>query len=154
MRYKRMLTLRCSFAAALALAGAFAPTFTPTAYADQGSKPKLTLPISYFDQVGSGAPGAMPQPGADLLATPTPRECKPRYMAGPGTGMALGAGAITGGALMVTAGNLQLFDSPKTRRERGLIAGGSVLMAAGVAALIYSSVRLAKNRYARQSVCR
>ncbi len=154
MDYTKVLTLRCSFAAALALAGAFAPTLTPTAYADQGSIPKLTLSASYLDQVGSGVPGAMPQLGADVLATPTPRECKPRYMAGPATGMALGAGAITGGALMVTAGNLQLFDSPKTRSQRGLIAGGSVLMAAGVATLIYSSVRLAKNRYARQSVCR
>ena len=55
---------------------------------------------------------------------------------------------------MVTVGNFDLFEpDPKTRRDRALIAGGSILMAAGLATFIYSAVRLSQNRQARQRVC-
>lgn len=75
-------------------------------------------------------------------------------MAGPAVGVPLGLGTFMGGVVMVTVGNFDLFEpDPKTRRDRALIAGGSILMAAGLATFIYSAVRLSQNRQVRQRIC-
>jgi hypothetical protein len=75
-------------------------------------------------------------------------------MAGPAVGVPLGLGTFMGGVVMVTVGNFDLFEpDPKTRRDRALIAGGSILMAAGLATFIYSAVRLSQNRQARRRIC-
>jgi hypothetical protein len=60
-----------------------------------------------------------------------------------------------GGVVMLTVGNYDLSQSPDptTRSDRALIAGGSIMMAAGLASFIYSSVKLRNNRHARRRNC-
>lgn len=90
----------------------------------------------------------------EVSARNVPRECTPRYMAGPALGVPLGLGAFMGGVVMVTVGNFHLWEpEPKSRGDRGLIAGGSILMAAGLASFIYSSVKISNNRHTRRRVC-
>jgi hypothetical protein len=55
---------------------------------------------------------------------------------------------------IVGAGSVDPFDThQKTRRDRGLIAGGSITMAAGFGTFLYSIGKLVKNRHERQRLC-
>lgn len=92
---------------------------------------------------------------AAAVESPTPRECKPRFMAGPGFGIAASPLAVVGGTFMIIGGTLDgLFTDDSNRvSSAGLVAGGSVLVAAGLGTLIFSSVRLSRNLKARRSVC-
>jgi len=87
----------------------------------------------------------------------TPRECKPRYMAGPAVGMVAGPGAIVLGWFMIGAGyptsRLLFTSSERTGGEKALTAGGAILFAAGTGALLYSIGKLVKNRRERKRVC-
>ena len=86
----------------------------------------------------------------------TPRECKPRYMAGPAVGMVVGPGAIVSGLFMISAGTpvfKVLGQTERTGGEKALTAGGALVMAAGTGALLYSIGKLVKNRRQRKKVC-
>jgi hypothetical protein len=93
----------------------------------------------------------------ELLEAPTPsvpRECTGRFMAGPAVGIPLGLGVAAFGSVLVSAAAVDLFGSrPSSRSERGAIAGGSIMIGTGLAAFIYSSVKLSKNRRARKRIC-
>lgn len=83
-----------------------------------------------------------------------PRECTGRFMAGPAVGIPLGLGVAAFGSVLVTAAAVDLFEPrPSSRSERGAIAGGSIMIGTGLAAFIYSSVKLSKNRRARKRIC-
>ena len=131
--------------------------------AEEGSAVERSQPDAY---VGPTTPGSEPalQMGVNstgLEVTPPPpparRECKPRYMAGPAVGIAVGALAIVTGPALILAGtwDLELFgvESEKTRADRALQGSGAALLIAGFGALIYSSVKLAENRHKRERVC-
>ena len=89
------------------------------------------------------------------IELPLPRECKPGYMAGPAVGIAVGTLASLTGPGMIWAGNFELEGgtSEETRADRGLKIGGTVLLLAGLGTLIYSGVKLSKNRHERRRVC-
>ncbi len=124
------------------------------AYADGLPQARVALVADYSDDpvlgiVGTGAVGTVETP-----APAVPRECKSRYMVGPGMGIALGPTVIIGGGYMVAAGSLGgLWDSELTSRDKGLIAGGSFVIAGGAATFIYSLVKLSRNRHERRRVC-
>ena len=95
---------------------------------------------------GSGAGGlvaASPQP--------TPRECRPRYLAAPAAGVALGPLTMGGGAAMVTVGTFG--ERPTSSRDRQLIGWGAGLLAVGTVVWIYSAFKLADNRQTRRRQC-
>ena len=73
-----------------------------------------------------------------------PRECKPRYMAGPGTGLVLGIGSIGVGGSVIWAGTLL---------DPRLTAGGSFVVAAGLAVAIFSAIKVKRNRDRRARIC-
>jgi hypothetical protein len=93
-----------------------------------------------------------PQPTLDVSPPPVPRECKPRYMAGPGTGLVLGLGSIGLGGALIGAGTY--YGEPRSAGEKGLIAGGSLMIGAGLAAVVYSGIKLKRNQETRNRVCR
>lgn len=93
-----------------------------------------------------------PQPVLEVSPPPVPRECKPRYMAGPGTGLVLGLGSIGLGGPLIWAGTY--YGEPRSAGEKGLIAGGSLMIAAGLAAVVYSGIKLKRNQETRNRVCR
>ena len=95
---------------------------------------------------GSGARSLVAAP-----PQPTPRECRPRYLAAPAIGVALGPLTMGGGAAMVTAG--ALGDRPASSRDRQMIGWGVGLLAVGTAVWIYSAFKLADNRQNRQRQC-
>ena len=84
------------------------------------------------------------QPTSAALTPPVPRECRPRYMAGPGTGVVLGMGSVGVGAPLIWAGTL--YDARMT-------AGASLIVAAGLAAVVASGIKLKRNRDRRAHVC-
>jgi hypothetical protein len=93
-----------------------------------------------------------PQPTLEGSPPPVPRECKPRYMAGPGTGLVLGMGAMGLGGPLIWAGTY--YGEPRSAGEKALIAGGSLMIAAGLAAVVYSGIKLKRNQETRNRVCR
>lgn len=95
---------------------------------------------------GSGASNLVAAP-----PEPTPRECRPRYLAAPATGVALGPLTMGGGAAMVTMG--AFGERPTSSRDRQLIGWGTGLLAVGTAVWIYSAFKLADNRQTRQRQC-
>jgi len=115
--------------------------------------PALTL--RYSDDPALGLEGAQITRAYESPTPPTPRQCKPRFMAGPATGIPLGIGAAVLGGTMVWAGtdpHGTLF-SDSTGSQKGFIAGGAIVMASGLAAFIYSSIKLKKNLDTRARVC-
>jgi hypothetical protein len=90
-------------------------------------QPRFSLRLRHSDALVLGTEGMHAVQRAEISAPPIPRECKPSYMAGPAVGVPLGLGAFMGGVVTVTVGNFDLFEpDPKTRRDRALIAGGSI----------------------------
>ncbi len=67
-------------------------------------------------------------------------------MAGPAAGIPLGIGTAAFGATMVGAAHASTGYGTSIREYRTFIAGGGVLLAAGLGTLIYSSIKLAKNK--------
>ncbi|MGB8222794.1 MAG: hypothetical protein WCF10_09405 [Polyangiales bacterium] len=116
---------------------------------------RLALPPSYFvDASIEGEPVSPPLPPTEPNAPSTPRECKPRYMAGPAVGIPLSVGSMILGGVMVGAGtDYQVLASGSGSNVPGLIGGGSVLLAVGAAAMVYSAIKLTKNVHRRALVC-
>ncbi len=123
---------------------------------DRLSKPRPALVVDHSNDPVIGinvtrvaAPPAPPPA--------VPRECTPRYMAGPGVGIPLGLGTAVTGAVFVGYGtaDFELFGQRISwaRNPPASIAGGSVMIAAGLTAFLYSSVKLSKNRRQRERVC-
>jgi hypothetical protein len=102
------------------------------------------LEIRYSDLENEGAVGKV---------SPAPRrECTPRYMAGPATGIPLGLGTAGLGSALVFVASAPYTDTSLPDSRASGIAG-AVMIPVGVAAFIYSSVKLAKNRQTRLRVC-
>jgi hypothetical protein len=116
---------------------------------------RLELPPTYFvDASIEAEPVAPPLQPTEPDAPSTPHECKPRYMAGPVLGIPLSVGSMILGGVMVGAGtDFQVLASGSGSKVPGLIAGGSVLLAAGAAAMVYSAIKLTKNVQRRALVC-
>jgi hypothetical protein len=75
-------------------------------------------------------------------------------MAGPAVGVPLGLGVVAFGSVLISAATVDFFEPrPNSRSERGAIAGGSIMIGAGLATFIYSSVKLSKNRRVRKRIC-
>ena len=124
------------------------------AYADGLLQPRLALVAADLRDPVLGMAGTGAVELVETPAPPVPRECTPRYMAGPAVGVVVGPGAIFVGYGMVAAGSFDLFDTyQKTRGQRGLIAGGSIMMAAGLGTFLYSIGKLVVNRRERRRVC-
>jgi hypothetical protein len=89
--------------------------------------------------------------------TPVPRECTGRFVAGPAVGIPLGLGTAAFGGVLVYAATNPLGDSFSSDRRSnnapGAIAGGAILVGAGLAAFLYSTIKLRKNLEARRRVC-
>ncbi len=81
-----------------------------------------------------------------------PRECTGRFVAGPAVGIPLGVGTAALGGVLIYAGTDRFFDDSSNARA-GFIAGGSITVAAGLAALVYSSIKLRRNLEVRHRVC-
>lgn len=129
-------------------------SFPRLAHADGALKPRIALVADHTDDPMLGVRGTHAVQPSEMPAPLVPRECKPRYMVGPGLGVPLGVGAVMGGAVMVAVGNFQVLGPvPKTRRDRAFIAGGSLMIGAGIATFIYSTIKLQENRHARRRVC-
>jgi hypothetical protein len=79
------------------------------------------------------------------------RECTPRYMAGPGVGIPLGLGTAALGSAFVFVSSVPNETSLPDGRAAGI--AGAVMIPVGVAAFIYSSIKLSKNRRTRLRVC-
>lgn len=108
------------------------------ARADESAK----LEIKYSDIEGE-YPAPSPQ-----------RECRPRYMAGPGVGIPLGLGtASVGAAFVFLASTPNSSSFPDSSSARAVGIAGAVMIPVGLATFIYSSVKLARNRHTRQRVC-
>ena len=88
---------------------------------------------------------------------PTPRECTGRFVAGPAVGIPLGLGTAAFGGILVYAGTNPLGDSFDSNRSGnnapGAIAGGSILIGAGLAVFVYSAIKLRRNLEVRRSIC-
>jgi len=132
-------------------------SFLARADADGLAQPRFALVADHSDDPVLGIVGSGAVEFVETPAPPLPRECKPRYMAGPAVGLVVGPGAIVGGMFMIAAGSFQLdlfgVEDERTTRDRGLIAGGSLFLAAGLATFIYSSAKLSKNRHERRRIC-
>ena len=84
----------------------------------------------------------------------TARECKPRYMVGPGMGVVVAPGVVLGGSVAVTVGTWDFSGSySRTALDRGIIALGAIGIAGGVALLIGSAHNIGKKRARRNEVC-
>ncbi len=95
---------------------------------------------------------------ADVSETPIspPRECTGRFVAGPAVGIPLGLGAAAIGGVLIYAGTNPLgdaFSQGSNNNARGAIAGGAILVGAGLAAFLYSAVKLHKNLEVRRRLC-
>lgn len=93
----------------------------------------------------------VPQRALEVVPPPVPRECTPGYMAGPGSGVVLGLGAIGVGGTFLWAG--VSFADSGTGGPNAMVAGASLMIASGVAAVIYSSIKLKRNAEARRRLC-
>lgn len=119
-------------------------------------QPHLTLTLRYADDLMLGTEGTHAVQRVQIPAPPVKRECTPRYMAGPAVGMVVGPVAMVGGIFMIGAGiPIEFFgvEDEKTKRDRGLQAGGGLLMAAGLGTFLYSIGKLVVNGRERRRVC-
>ncbi len=114
-------------------------------------QPRLALTLSYSDDLVLGTDNTHSIQRAEILAPPVPRECKPSYMVGPGLGIPLGLSTATVGSVLAWAGSVDFWGP--TPNNQGAIAGGTLLIGAGLATFIYSSVKLSKNRHSRERLC-
>ena len=81
-----------------------------------------------------------------------PRECTGRFVAGPAVGIPLGLETAALGGVLIYAGTDPIFGDSNNARG-ALIASGSITVAAGLAALVYSSIKLRRNLEVRHRVC-
>jgi hypothetical protein len=114
-------------------------------------QPRLALALRHSDDLRLGTDGTHSIQRAEIPASPVPRECKPKYMVGPGIGIPLGLGTATFGGVLTYAATVDIFGS--TPNSAGGIAGGTLLIGAGLATFIYSSIKLSKNRHTRERLC-
>ena len=135
------------FIALLAIA-LHSSSFPRPARADELLQPRLLLTLRYSDDLVFGTEGKLAIQRVEISAPRVPRECKPRYMAGPAVGLVLGVYAVAFGTVVKRDG----FAYPK-QRDPMHTGWGAALIAAGLGTFVYSSVRLAKNRHARRRVC-
>jgi hypothetical protein len=124
------------------------------AHAEGGSQPRLALVADYSDDSVLGVVGSGTVQYVETPAPPVQRECTPRYMAGPAVGLVVGPGAMVGGLFMTAAGSYRSGLGERTARDRGLMAGGALVMAAGLGTFLYSIGKLAKNRHERRRICK
>ncbi|MEM8605854.1 MAG: hypothetical protein AAGF92_02015 [Myxococcota bacterium] len=118
------------------------------------------LPSSADNQTpeADAADAAAPADAADAAAPadaaetdpdpPEPRECKPRYMVGPGLGIPLGAGSLIGGAIFTAIG-VGTFGSTEPK----VIGIGAAMLTVGLGTLAFSMVKLRRNRERRLELC-
>lgn len=109
--------------------------------------------------IGSTAGRARAEEGAPaVLESPTPRECTGRFVAGPSVGIPVGLGTAALGAVLIYAATNPLGDAfsghSAGNNWPGGVAGGAILVGAGLAAFIYSAVKLHKNLEVRRDLCR
>lgn len=109
--------------------------------------------------IGSTAGRARADEGAPpALESPTPRECTGRFVAGPSVGIPVGLGTAAFGAVLIYAASNPLGDAfggdASSNNSPGGIAGGSILVGAGLAAFLYSAIKLHKNLAVRRDLCR
>lgn len=92
---------------------------------------------------------------SDIESEQNPRrECTPRYMAGPGVGIPLGlATAGLGSAFVFLSTTPSSGSSSGKSNSRAAAIAGAVMIPAGLAAFIYSSVKAKRNRRTRKQVC-
>jgi hypothetical protein len=60
---------------------------------------------------------------------------------------------ILGGVMVGAGTDFQVLASGSGSKVPGLVAGGSVLLAAGAGAMVYSAIKLTKNIRRRALVC-
>lgn len=85
---------------------------------------------------------------------PIPRECKARFVAGPSVGIPLGLGTATLGGMFIYVGSARAYGAVGVDdRSPGAIAGGTIMLSAGLAAVVYSSIKLRRNLDARFERC-
>lgn len=119
----------------------------------------LDLPPDQYDDPAAQVEVASAAEPSKPVGSVLPRECKPRYMVGPGLGIPLGIGAMTLGGVVVWAGTGCWgwagvdCSAPRSTSERAAMAGGALLLGAGAATLIYSSIKLHRNMQTRTRVC-
>ncbi len=106
--------------------------------------------------IGSTAGRARAQEEApSALESPTPRECTGRFVAGPSVGIPVGLGTAAFGAFLIFAATNPLGDVfGGNTNSPGGIAGGSILVGAGLAVFVYSAIKLHKNLEVRRDLCR
>ena len=77
-------------------------------------------------------------------------------MASPALGVVVSTAAIAGGPVLIGLGDLDglLSDEPLSRRGKGMMAGGALLLTAGFVGLIASSVFLRRNARKRRELRR
>ena len=114
-------------------------------------QPCFSLALRYSDDLLLGTEGGHAIQRAEIPAPPVPRECKPRYMAGPAVGIPLGLGTAAFGSVFTYAATVDVL--VPTPNSRGGIAGGTLMIAAGLATFIYSSIKLKRNMDARRRLC-
>jgi hypothetical protein len=124
-----------------------------SAHAEGGSQPRLALVADHSDDPVLGVVGSGTVQYVETPTPPVPRECTPRYMAGPAVGLVVGPGAIVSGLFMVAAGSYRSIPDQRTGGDRALIAGGAIVMAAGLGTFLYSIGKLVKNRHERRRIC-
>lgn len=99
--------------------------------------------------IGSTAGRARAEEGApSALESPTPRECTGGFVAGPAVGIPVGLGTAAFGAVLIYAATNPLGDAfsgeGAGNNSPGGIAGGSILVGAGLAAFLYSAIKLTR----------
>ena len=105
-------------------------------------QPRLTLALRYSDDLMLGTEGTHAVQRVEIPAPPVPRECTPRYMAGPAVGMVVGPVAMVSGLFLAASGAAFPPAEGRTPGQRGRIAGGSLVMAAGLGTFLYSIGKL------------
>ena len=117
------------------------------------------LGLCAFVLIGSTPGLARAEGGAPpALESPKPRECTGRFVAGPSVGIPVGLGTAAVGAVLIYAATNPLDDAfggdSAGNNWPGGVAGGSILVAAGLAAFLYSAIKLHKNLDVRRDLCR
>lgn len=112
------------------------------------------IALSVFVLCGSPIPHARADQGAlSEGEAPIPRECTGRFVAGPSVGIVLGLGTATVGAIGLGGAAYGAYHSDVENNSPGFIAGFATTFGVGLAAFIYSSIKLHKNLDVRFERC-